>query len=827
MFQPIIQSGPVEGVPDLSENTEINEVQHENIQFEEAPVTNIDDFSGQFDPSFDENGDSTAGLGKYLERPVKIHSFTWAETDTFTTTPVNFDPWKEYFDNSYIKNKLQNYSRLRCKLHLTFRFNASPFYYGSLRANYDPLKSGKFAPIEYRDLVPISQTPGVYIEPQEGTVAEMVLPFLYYWDWVDTSQASNLAHLGNIFFEVYSQLRSANGVTGTGITVSTYARAIDVEVAGPTVAAVLQSGIISGPASAVAIAASNYEKHPKIGPYAKAIKVGATLVSSVARMFGFSNDPVMDDVAPVQNKAYHAFANTETRVPVDKLALDPQNQVTLDNRVAGIDPDDELEIARIVQHESYVAKRAWTDTVAAGTALWYGCVSPFMDETYISGNETRHHMTPLGWVSQMFRFWRGGIRYRFKVVRSKYQKGRLMISWDPNGSLTTTGNETALFTKIFDLESPDQDFEFVIPYKAVSSWLACLPVSWIVSESPVSYSTFKTNGTWQISVVNALTGPAASNTVDILMYASATENFEFAAPKVLPQYSPLQIQSGVVDGRPLQDVGHVADFTVGERVKSLRVLLHRTALSTKQLLGQMSLQTVAPGDRVHVSNYYNNLPPVVGFSTNGFNTAYGGAVPGTAKRGNFGKVHPINWVLCAFAGYRGSVTVHAVTETNGKVENLNGLSVTRMNHSPLVSTGSDQRNSDWWMTVADESLAAIPYSLMIDNAMAGVPSIPSGNGGMTLTHGRTQMGLSANIPQYCPGRFWPAWHTQRNYFDSFGNTYDGFRVDADFMISEESTGTKINGPTVALYWAAGVDFNTVFFTGVPRLHEYEMLAYAP
>jgi hypothetical protein len=827
MSYPILQSEAVDGPPpDLTETKESSSVQQENVQFEETPTTEVDDFSGQFDQSFDDNADQTASLGKYLERPVKIHSFTWNESDQFSSTPTTFDPWALFFNNSFIKNKLQNYSRLRCKLHLTFRFNASPFYYGSLRAYYDPLKSGRFASRNVMDLIPISQTPGVYIEPQQGTMAEMVLPFLYPFDWLNTAVLSQLSNMGSISFQPYAFLRSANGVTGTGITISTYAQAVDVELAGPTVQTVLQSGMISGPASAIAVAASLYEKHVKIGPYAKAVRVGATLVSSIARMFGYSNDPVMDDVRPVQNKVFHAFANTETRVPIDKLALDPENQVTLDNRVAGTDPDDELEISRIVQHESYVASRDWVDTDAAGAAIAYGTVSPYIDETFVYGDTTYHHHTPMGWISKMFRFWRGGIRYRFRVVRSKYQKGRIMITWDPNGSYSTTGNETALFTKIFDLESPEQDFVFEIPYKAASPWLQCERASSPISSNPTDHIPAHSNGVWQVSVVNKLTGPAASNRVSLLLYVSAMADMEFSAPRALPYMNALPVQSQVIDGAPVQEVKHLADFTVGERVKSLRVLLHRTTLATKQALGQYANRVVRGGERIHAMNCYHNIPPEPGFTTGGFNRGYGGVVPATQKICNYGKMHPINWILAAFVGYRGSVNVHAVLDTNGLVEDLNQMSISRINHSPILSEFA-QRNSDWWATLVDEAVEAIPYSTRVENLKEGVPTIPSGAGGMTVTHGRTQMALSANIPQYCPGRFWPAWCTKRNVFPSM-TVYDGFRVDADFTIPEGTAeDTPVAGPLVSLYWSAGVDFNTVFFVGVPRLEEYDIEPYAP
>jgi len=612
-------------------------------------------------------------------------------------------------------------------------------------------------------------------------------------------------------------------VSGTGITVTAYAHAVDLEVAGPTIAAVLQSGIISGPASAIATAASAYTSNVKVGPYAKAIKVGATLVASVARMFGFSNSPVTSDVIPHQNKVYHAFANTETRMPIDKLALDPNNEVTLDNRVAGIDPVDELDITSIVTRPSFIGMVDWTEAKTTGARLCFGKVSPSMfgPTTFTEG--TYFNPTPAGWVAEMFRFWRGGMRYYFKVVRSRYQKGRLIFNWDPNGLLDAADVETALFSKVFDLSSDEQGFEVVIPYKAAPPWLKVGNIAYF-STAGVTYSSSTTNGNWQLAVVNPLTGAALANTVSILVYASACDDMEFAAPRALPDYYATEVQSGPMDGSALAPVPHLNDFTVGESIKSLRVLLHRTTLSTSSVIGAADVNTGYVTGRYHLSSFFQNIPPEPGFLPNlGFNQAKGGKVPATVKRANFCKMHPINWILTAFAGYRGSVNVHAVVSSNGLIENMNEMSISRIDHTPIVDSSkriSNNLNTGIALTSPIDGEAVISVNEYWTGA---TPLVPSGGGGITVTQGRTQMALSANIPQYCPARFWPAWYTQRYNFPVLGNIYDGFRVDTVCSLPENMTaGTAWGFPGLKVYWSAGVDFNTVFFTGVPRLQTYTM-----
>jgi hypothetical protein len=129
---------------------------------------------------------------------------------------------------------------------------------------------------------------------------------------------------------------------------------------GPTTSLALQSdeysttsGTISGPAMAVAGYSRYFENIPFIGSFARATNIGATAVASIAKLFGYSNPPMIDDVHPFQPKSFHAFANVETRMPIDKFCVDPKNEVTIDNTVCDIDPIDPLSFKNTYERISY------------------------------------------------------------------------------------------------------------------------------------------------------------------------------------------------------------------------------------------------------------------------------------------------------------------------------------------------------------------------------------------------------------------------------------------------------------------------------------------
>jgi hypothetical protein len=237
-----------------------------------------------------------------------------------------------------------------------------------------------------------------------------------------------------------------------------------------------------------------------------------------------------------------------------------------------------------------------------------------------------------------------------------------------------------------------------------------------------------------------------------------------------------------------------------------------------QVIGADAGQNHHNAGRLHSANYYPRIPLEPGFDTNyGVNKAQSILSTGTLKYANFSKMHPINWILCAFAGYRGSVNAHANITCNGNVSQISNASITRIDHTWIQHPTANQRNVSSVHCTQGNSLAEVADLGYQDLSM------PTGCGGMTVTNGQTQMALSANLPQYCPGRFYPAWVDQRDTLQVFGRIFDGFRVDVDYNVAESAVIDETIHPMVSMYYSAGVDFNTVFFTGVPHLYDYTMV----
>lgn len=214
-------------------------------------------------------------------------------------------------------------------------------------------------------------------------------------------------------------------------------------------------------------------------------------------------------------------------------------------------------------------------------------------------------------------------------------------------------------------------------------------------------------------------------------------------------------------------------------------------------------------------NILPRFPTAYGFDPRGFNWATN-PVSSTSKRFTYCVNHPMDWVLNAFVGVRGStvmqVAVHSETDSTSLAT---GVSIDRY-YATYDYTTTNQNINRFTVTYATPGNASTLSRIAVSTQGAIVPRRPTGARGMTLTNQRTQAGVSAVIPQYCNGRFRPAYASDRV---SSGVEPENVRVDTVHRGYVAGSST-MQWPVMDIYYAAGVDFNPVFFLSTPRLYTF-------
>lgn len=812
--------------------------QSQTVQFLDNAVGNIESTGGFDNTVAQVDGTEDVPMGDFLNRPVQISTQVW-NTSALTGNLTTISPWHAFLNNAAVKRKLDNFAFLRGRLHVKVVVNATPFQYGAMRVTYQPvsdpanrIRSNAITPLT--DLVPHSQLPGFFIYPQANAGGEMTLPFLYAKNWLDVTSAAEVIAFGKLNYVVYAPLQVATAGGSTSVQVVTYAWMTDVELMGPTISMSLQAdeyneGPISAPATALASLANTLTHVPVIGKFARATEIGSSAVANIARLFGYTNVPVVDDIRGFQPMNAPMLASANIGVPAQKLTFDPKQEVSIDPSIHGIGIQDELALSYLKKKESYFAGTSWSTTDLTGTVLFNMRVNPCQFATVDLTNTSavvvgqRVYHTPLSYMSELFRAWRGGLKLHMKVVCTKFHKGRLRVSFDPRGDIATSApGENLVYTQIVDIGESD-DIIIEIPYHQPTGWLDLVHDVSNENWSPgnaLARRDLVDNGILTVSVLNTLAAPASGNVV-IMFFLSGADDFEFANPSdhfggdATGSYyypSPLALQADdhtelapktLSLGIPKMPNEHRYGMNYGEAICSLRTILHRSSL-VDQLYFPAQAATVAG----LITKGVRIMPNTNGYLT-GQTATYANkviAASGTAPY-SFTKPHPMKYISLMYLGWRGSATF-TMTPSDDVREGISNFWVQRTN-TALGNT-----------TVYSHSTLTLPTTNSERAALLYSPSImESGTGGMAITSTKTNGSISFNLPFYNKYNFCYSTPALQRADDGS----DTLVARATIVTPPQPNGSLEMHVGLATAQCAGPDFTCLFFMCCPTLDYAKVL----
>ncbi len=783
----------------------------------------------------DVDGTEDLQLGEFLARPTLIDTTTWTTSD-LVGVKTTITPWYAFLNSTAIKKKLDNFAFMRGVLHVKVLLNGTPFQYGLMRACYAPLlglASAKIRPNPTSSLpllIPYSQQPGIYFHPQSNAGGEMSLPFFYHKNWLNITSAVDVQNMGTLNYVIYAPLAVAVSGGSTTVTVQTYAWLTDVELMASTSKLALQGdeyveGAISGPATAIASIAGKFVKAPVIGKLARATQIGATATAGIARLFGFTNAPVVAEVHGFNPMNGPMLASAHISTPAQKLTLDPKQELSIDPSIHGLGDTDELSISHIVQKESYFGGTSWATTDAVGTDLFNMRVGPTLfgwvpiNNTVPAEVAKRVYHTPISYTSNLFKNWRGSVILHIKVVCTKFHKGRLRISYDPLNDISVTSPaENTVYTQILDIGEQD-DVEIEIPYHQATGWLDLDPTiqdNWNTGTALAPRVGYD-NGSLSVRVLTNLTAPA-SGSVSLLFFLRAGRDFEFANPVGTLGAKPismLNIQGNEdVDqgpsrwtiGKPSPPVEGRYGMNFGEEVASLRNILHRSAVRDTVWIQSFTASAVN-----NLLKLYRIMPVSPGFDSNApYNANKLVAASGNAPY-NYVSMHPMVYIAGPYLGYRGggTFTVTPSTELQGHLHDMRVYRSTVSWGTPgqylygkvtgaCAITQSDANKANWGYVATD---------------------FLSGLGGMAIDVTSTNGSIQFNIPDNKKMNF--------SLVDSAtsvtGNSADGTDEQGAMLSMQVKAGASTDTTEFMIQTeeCAGPDFTCLFYLCCPTLDVYD------
>jgi len=514
----------------------------------------------------------------FLERPTVLFSGSFTTSDS--TYLLSGDPFA-LLAGGVKSSKLQGIYGIKADLVLTLNVNATRFQTGRYIMGWIPsgglpIGSANFAAYvksHGTTLVNITQLPHVEIDIASQTSVELVIPWEnVYPYWVNLS--SYPVGVGMFFLYPYSTLNAASGDTTAGYTV--WGAFKNIGLSGPTVT---QSGARReaksagiGPIEAalgkVSSASTILGEFPLLTPLASTVSWSADILKRASHIFGWEKPtnlapPVLHKVSPMRF------------VPnVDGASMAQPLAGMSTNEVCSLPPHsirkvDEMSIDFVKKVYSFQKSFAWSSSSGVGTNLLTFGINPSLYTTvYGSG----YVFAPIGFLSTLFQFWRGAIKFRFKLVANEFYSGRIAVYFEPNyhgqTHSTTVANSEFDERVIVDIRET-KEFEVEVPY--------------VSPEMYTSTANTVSTGSLMICVIDPLVAPnTVPSTITVLIEVAGGDDLEFAGPlnPQLETWVPFVTQSNRASdlkayptfklGKNLTSSIEPASVCIGEKFESLR-----------------------------------------------------------------------------------------------------------------------------------------------------------------------------------------------------------------------------------------------------------------
>jgi hypothetical protein len=497
-------------------------------------------------------------LKSFLERPRRLVSTPWVSTDAANATIYTVAMPIGILGNAMYAQKFKGFMGFRATTIFRIQINTTRFQQGRLMCNFLPLgPQAKYDACPY--LVYKSQWPRVEFDVSVDTEVILEVPFIHTVAFYNLLTGDG--NQGYFQLNVYSPLVDVVGSAMVVVNIITefkdielvypaapttlFPQAIDIpknnknrrvkagsrarqpmKSISPSDAEADAAGVapVSSFLSSLSTTASFAANIPLLSSVAAPVSWASALLAKAAHAFGYSN--------PINNAPAKSVIIKPTFTAINSSGVDNSYNLGLfeDNKIetlpgfAGTNID-EMALSYPLSIPTYFTTKTWSINDVVGTRLDLFFVGP---QNFFSPNTTAtisgvggrpvYHYPPVNYFSRAFEKYRGSIRLTFKVVKTEFHTGRLLLAWNPvtadNFTYTTADY---CHKEIIDLRL-STEFTITCPFGNPRQYLTC--------DTPYGYLA--------MFVQNPLIAPPnVSPSVSIICEVSCADDFEFAQPCIM------------------------------------------------------------------------------------------------------------------------------------------------------------------------------------------------------------------------------------------------------------------------------------------------------
>jgi hypothetical protein len=521
---------------------------------------------------------SQDSIKDFLKKYVDLTEFTIATTDAALTEIASFDLPQDILQPMYT-NKLDGFQGFRPrKVKFLVVSSANEYQQGRLMAVWLPMTEQQAISMtnaRLTNLTTVTQLPRVEMDINCDSAMEIEIPYVspaLFYDF-----AGITGGYGTLKILVYSPLKSGTG--SNTFTIHVYACIEEADLVNPAVTDLAlrsrkikytgraqmkgtskakraprspaeqeaNTGMISGPLNLMSRMARSLAGIPELTLVAEPAAWVLKGLSSVLGKFGYSSPRVNDYMLPSLNPSRPFFQNSDApHTDVKALALKPDNAVTR-CAFAGTDLD-ETATKFLYSRAAHFETITWGANQAVGSLLLaYDMCPQFFNVLAgtAAGIQDVHTAAPFAYLAFLAHWWRGAIRFIFKLSKTQIHIGSLCLGWFPGATNPGSLEDCRYVHNALIDVSKGNEFTFDVPFSSFFPWM----------------DTGASTGQLCLFINTALTGPSTvSSTVDIQVEVCGGPDFKLgwfgptAVTPFIPFYGDVEKQPRIKKG--MVQVGH-------------------------------------------------------------------------------------------------------------------------------------------------------------------------------------------------------------------------------------------------------------------------------
>lgn len=540
-----------------------------NVQFHEARDTQAEHLDPEEAPTHDNSEASalmmpekTFNYTTITQRKRKIWSGLWKITDneTHAITKLVF-PNVLYTIPNYA-SILNTFSYARFGLRFTIMVQGTPFHKGLLAAVWQPLTMHREDSGMYHSV--ISMLPHTMTQAQATQSSVLDIPFNFQRPWYHLQGVTHEEEtIGALYLTPFNILESSGDCTSTTLPVSIFVELVKPEYHVPTAKLPAQATVRAERQSFIQDASKAFSAGKGIvdaiggnGNIGDAIMNGIGTAADLGLKYGLELDKPSEEVVPYDVKkrnmcvpAYTQGVDTSVRLATSYNSCHLVNPTLVGSKA------NDHNFGKVLKTPSFIGRVPWSPDLAEGTVLYATDVTPLLASTYTIFEQPFIQHTYLSYASSAFLYYRGGIKFRFQLVKTKFHAGRLAVYFfpgtmaqfvDPLAPNPVPKEDYSMSPyAIFDV-SQKNEFEITLPYNREMEWLRVhgpkmfkttgdtdLPI--VALEDilkPTLHECFL--GTLKLVVFQNIVKPCNVPTdAAINVYIAGADDFELAVPAVI------------------------------------------------------------------------------------------------------------------------------------------------------------------------------------------------------------------------------------------------------------------------------------------------------